>query len=1477
MIFAVQVVLVAPLFSGEFTQFRGSIEAAFITDARFIAEHFPDLSWSPLWYLGFPFEWFYTPLLPAAVALFGKVSGDIPHAYRVLSALGFALGPVALYLAARELTRSRWSATIAAAAFIFFPSLSYVFTPLRGDASAVSGAIVPPPWRLIALVEYGEGPHVWSLTLALFAVAAALRYLRDPRDRRLALTVGLVVAVALTNLIGVLGAALYFFGIGASRSGGITAGARWGRLVRIGIFAGLFSLGWYSLGFIRAVFGFSAPGGEAGGSFYVALPAVLLVVYIVGDLIARWRSPTGLDTVLLWMLTFAAIVVPQQLFQIALAPQPIRYLLELDAAFAIAIGIFFVWLADQLLPRLRPANNRRFAVTVGAILVLLAVGLPGWRAVHPTLEPDAGWRSWSERRVALWLQDHLLPGERAYLSGDHAFWADVFADVPQVRGGVDFAFTNPWWAHVTYQVNTGTDREISRLWFEALPVRYVVVTDATSTDVYRDFVDPHKFDGLFPVVFDERGVRIYEVPRVGDPTFALAQLGDTRPPMNAIDRAPLEAYVADLSAAGAPTTVMQTGLASWQLSEDSTTDTTLLLRQAYDSGWHVAVDGTAAPARADAIGQTSIAIPAGRHQISIDHRIHRDLLVGLAVALATALWLLQRQLRHRIQMRPQLALPGGGTRAEIAITALLIVVVVAVGARLKIWSGFPKGTDAYAHLTRLQFVADHFPNHHWLYVWSGGMPIFETYPALPYLLGAPIAKLLGAPTALDLLALAGYLLLAIGLYHAVRLTTGSRLAGLTAALTTASSMAVWTWVADGGVYARVVAAGLGACAAWAAAAWVRSRDRRTFVLTASLIAASLSAHQFIGALAALSVAGMFVSARVPVRRLVALASLSFLLGAPAIVPALTSYGGFSGRFLGVDDVQLTSPLSVLWDPTAVGFAAFALLGTGLIAGRRGGRGIVLLLAALGATVLYLFAPDFGIPTRSYYVNGIAPFSATFLVAIAASAAAGAAIGAASRRLRAPGRRVLAAFVGLVVAAQLAIAPEALATHRGYPSVEDTSRPGAVEEIARRSLQVDGIDLAHRFLPATAFESVFFSYFYAKPQLRDYYGTGVVHPDWLAWANAAIYTPPFDPGRFAAALDWFAIDEFSVDLREPNFTGNLAAFTASPLVRAVGDSNPPIFRRYAVTSPRSTVRETNTKLLIVVSGPQEYDTIARMVMEHSDASGALLPIRWSGTVADLPSELVVRAGTIVVTPGTLGDDARADALLRTFVEHGGRAVYDAASAPGATLSGIWPVPSYARVSVPAWHLTAQGGVAPPAFADATFDGGAWNAPLAAGLAPGAIADVAQDGRPLIAHRAVGSGETVWIGGNLFFHARSKNSDPELALLLGQLALPRQTAAQRPASFVRDDPEHLRVMTTGSPGVLVSESFHPSWSARWSDGRSLPVAYAGPGVMYIPVPADPGTLALSHGLQPADVLAWILFGLGALVALVGSTLRRRLRPR
>ena len=573
------------------------------------------------------------------MALLGKLGGDIPQAYRIVAATGYALGLPALYLAARQLTGSRRAALLGAGAFLLLPSLTYAFPPIRTDGSALSGTFIPPPWRLVALVEYGEGPHVLSLSFALLGVAATLRYLRAPSGLRLAVAIIALVAVAFTNLIGALGMAIFIFGIALANGPAASFTGKWRRLAKLGVLTVLFSLGWYSLGFMRA---FSQPGGGDTAFFYIALPVVALVAVIAVVALPLKRLPAGADVVTLWLFLFGAILVPKQLFGIGIAPQPIRYSLELDAAFAIAVGLLLAWAIERMVRR----ETIRAAGATLALLAFVAVGFPAWVGVQARLAPDPNWQSWTERRVALWLSDHLRPGERAFLTGDHAFWLDVFAYVPQVRGGQDFSAVDPWPAHAAFQINTGADAAISKLWLQAFAVRYLVVTTPASSEIYRDFTNPAKFDGMFPVVFDERGVRIYEVPLAGDPrAVEVARGAELRPPTNGIDRAALESYMNAVSRSTAPGAV--TASLGRIRVETASQGGSLVVRQAYDSGWRASVDGNGAAVAPDALGMISVPVPAGSHVVELDHRVHLDFLAGLGLATLTGLVLVGRALRPR--------------------------------------------------------------------------------------------------------------------------------------------------------------------------------------------------------------------------------------------------------------------------------------------------------------------------------------------------------------------------------------------------------------------------------------------------------------------------------------------------------------------------------------------------------------------------------------------------------------------------------------------------------------------------------------------------------------------------------------------------------------------------------------------------------------------------------------------------------------
>src|SRR2546429_5874 len=93
------------------------------------------------------------------------------------------------------------------------------------------------------------------------------------------------------------------------------------------------------------------------------------------------------------------------------------------------------------------------------------------------------------------------------------------------------------------------------------------------------------------------------------------------------------------------------------------------------------------------------------------------------------------------QRAPQTRLLITGKKFEVAAAGAVVAVVVVAGLLLSAWRGFPKGVDAYQHLTRLNFVADWFPHHNRLYAWAAGMPRFDNNPRLPYVAAPPVLRL----------------------------------------------------------------------------------------------------------------------------------------------------------------------------------------------------------------------------------------------------------------------------------------------------------------------------------------------------------------------------------------------------------------------------------------------------------------------------------------------------------------------------------------------------------------------------------------------------------------------------------------------------------------------------------------------------------------------------------------------------------------
>ena len=797
--------------------------------------------------------------------------------------------------------------------------------------------------------------------------------------------------------------------------------------------------------------------------------------------------------------------------------------------------------------------------------------------------------------------------------------------------------------------------------------------------------------------------------------------------------------------------------------------------------------------------------------------------------------------------------------AAVAVAATVVV----VGALLDAWTGFPKGTDALSHLTRLKFAADWFPSENWLYPWAAGMPTFGTYPALPYLISIIPVRLFGAETTLISLALLAMMSFLLGLYAFLALATRSRLAAFLAAIVVATSMAVWTWIVHDGVYARIVACGFGAWAWYAHERWRASDSRGWLVVAAALLAATVASHAFMG----LVFAGVVALRTLP--RLFALArigGLALLIGAPAWLPAAASgAGSFFGAFHGA---QVLSPIEVLWVPAHVGPAAplfFAFAVGGSLALRRRPPALFLVLTVLA--ILYVFAPSLGIPDELYYVNGIDPFTVTFFVAIFAACAAAFAFA------KVRPRRVIAlvATIAVLIAAVAGAASGSarLIAAGGYPEVYDATSLGEGPSESMRTLRLPD-DLEHRVMPNSADESVWISYRSRMPQLRDYYSQGQVHPEWLALAYTTLYDPPYDAPSARALLDWYAVSIVTVETTS-DFRRNLPAMTASGDFRVSGGEGR--YARLDVVHPAPLVVAMDVPLTVVVGSEEFYRLVTRTLLRAGVASDRALPVWWRGPLSGLDAATLARTGVLVVGASDLGDQAKAAEAVRDVARAGGRVVVDLTGWDAAQgLGSLLPIKGTLRVDFPPdWGL--HGDVDATKFAPAKYEDGPWGAEVGTSLSADARAVLALADHPVVAKRSEGAGEIVALGGNLLFHADYTRSLAERSFLVAYFVSAGEDPPARELSGSFRDPEH-RVMTLDGPAiVLIKESWTPAWRAQLRSGdqdRSLSVLEAGPGVMAVIVPAA-GTLQLTYGARLVDLVSWALFVVG--VGLCVFVLMRR----
>jgi hypothetical protein len=600
-LFSVNAWITIWLFHTPYTVQMGSIEAAFIGLARYIAGHFGELHWFPLWYGGVPFPNSYPPLLHVAVAAFGSAAHiSAGLAYHAVVATVYALGPVALYWAARRLGAGRAAAFTGGLLYSLLSPSCWLVREIRADTGGWFG-----PRRLVNLVLYGEGPHLASLlffVLAIGALHVAIEK-RRPIDY-VAAALALACAV-LSNWIGAFALAVAvgcYLLAGWDGARGLRPVPRWLRAAAMGCYAYALAMPWAPPSTIRTI-RINAPKlvgweftGTEGGLWAALIAGVLLLAWALRRLSVAPRVRFGL--MFLWGM--AVVTLGACWLHIKMIPQPERYHLEMDLAFWLTVTLAAEPLAAHLRGSWWPAVRKYAWVAIAA--ACLPVMVYQHRRARD-LEQPIDISKTAEYRISHWLGGHM-PGRRVFAPGSAGFWMNAFSDTPMITGGFENGLRNQLLWGVNYQIYAGDKLENAVGWLKALGCDAIVGGDPASGEVYHPYKFPGKLHELRELWRDGAEV-VYAVPRARQSlAHALrpADLVSEAPP--AYYAKPLEPFLAALDDPSLPAAAFEwRNSSAASISADLRPDLLLYVQVAWDEGWNARVNGEGRKTWADALGQ----------------------------------------------------------------------------------------------------------------------------------------------------------------------------------------------------------------------------------------------------------------------------------------------------------------------------------------------------------------------------------------------------------------------------------------------------------------------------------------------------------------------------------------------------------------------------------------------------------------------------------------------------------------------------------------------------------------------------------------------------------------------------------------------------------------------------------------------------------------------------------------------------------
>ncbi len=555
-------------------------------------------SWWPYWDCGIPYEAAYAPLVPeltAAWAALMRTPFDI--AFSSVSGLAYCLAPVSLFLMAWGLTRAAGT-SFAAALFYSLTSPTQWIVPdgeFRWDR-------IWEARRMYLGAVWDDTPHL--MALALLPLAVLFLALAIER-RRPVWYAGAAASIALMAGASAFGPVMV--AIAAAAMLAASPSDDWKRralaIAGIGVYAYLMAMAFVPPSVLRAIRESTAVSDEEKwtiGSF-TAIAAALLGFVILRHVLRRYlvTPPVAFFSYFAWIA--GSVPVAWAYLHRRMMPQPVRYKLEFELALALVVAF-----GGSAILRLFPVAVRRAAILL--LIALAAEQVASYRKLEKSYLFPQDVTKTVEYRASTWAAANL-PGMRVFFPGSMAQWASTFTDVPQFTGGS--------WSMATNQSQQNADAaivfetrafepgaQLSLTWLKAYGVGAIAVAGAKSTEFWKPFSDPAKFDGL-PALWTENGVTIRRVPLRSAslahvvPEAAIAK----HPPKVPEDSTEAARYVAALEDSSMPAaTVEWQGRERMRIRAAVAAGQVVSVQEGYHPGWRATAGGRRVQVFKDGLG-----------------------------------------------------------------------------------------------------------------------------------------------------------------------------------------------------------------------------------------------------------------------------------------------------------------------------------------------------------------------------------------------------------------------------------------------------------------------------------------------------------------------------------------------------------------------------------------------------------------------------------------------------------------------------------------------------------------------------------------------------------------------------------------------------------------------------------------------------------------------------------------------------------